>query len=284
MASFFGTTGIEVFAEASKSGVAVIVILLAAAVGSLIGFVHFRSVGFDIEGDDPEALKQLLEKKTPSGPSLPLTTATAESSIGADQLFGTPSSQPVSTDDNSHVSTGESEYFDGPLQVVTSRQAMFVASLLGGLFYALYQTMIFGMFAQSEGGLSTGEITSYVFGTRADSSLLGSLVFGGFLGLILLPLPVYGGHLFARSKNWTSYKHYGLIGLIMPILIGLAIFIVGVFITIGFAPALAISMIVYRKLAGLEPADLPEDIQVSDRRNLVGKDHVRRRYSRLVTK
>lgn len=34
--------------------------------------------------------------------------------------------------------------------------------------------------------------------------------------------------------------------------------------------------------AGVEPADLPEDIEVTDRRKLVGSNHARRRAHRVV--
>ena len=44
----------------------------------------------------------------------------------------------------------------------------------------------------------------------------------------------------------------------------------------------AIAMVVYRNMAGLEPKPVKEDVIVGDRRNLVGADHARRRYGRVV--
>jgi hypothetical protein len=44
----------------------------------------------------------------------------------------------------------------------------------------------------------------------------------------------------------------------------------------------AIAMLIYRNLAGLEPKPVAEDILVNDRRHLVGSDHARRRYGRVI--
>jgi hypothetical protein len=46
----------------------------------------------------------------------------------------------------------------------------------------------------------------------------------------------------------------------------------------------AIAMVIYRRLAGLEPKPIHEDIEVRDRRSLVGAQHARRRYGRIVMK
>jgi hypothetical protein len=35
-------------------------------------------------------------------------------------------------------------------------------------------------------------------------------------------------------------------------------------------------------MAGVEPKQVKEDIMVSDRRHLVGADHARRRFGRLI--
>jgi hypothetical protein len=50
----------------------------------------------------------------------------------------------------------------------------------------------------------------------------------------------------------------------------------------AYAIPTAIAMLFYRYLAGLEPKALPEDVEVRDRRTLVGANHPRRRYSRIV--
>ena len=41
-------------------------------------------------------------------------------------------------------------------------------------------------------------------------------------------------------------------------------------------------MMLYRRLAGVEPKAVKEDVEVRDRRNLVGADHARRRYGRII--
>jgi hypothetical protein len=44
----------------------------------------------------------------------------------------------------------------------------------------------------------------------------------------------------------------------------------------------AIAMSVYRNMAGVEPKPVKEDILVRDRRHLVGAQHPRRQYGRVV--
>jgi hypothetical protein len=41
-------------------------------------------------------------------------------------------------------------------------------------------------------------------------------------------------------------------------------------------------MVIYRSYAGLEPKHVAEDIMVHDRRHLVGANHARRRYGRVI--
>jgi len=47
-------------------------------------------------------------------------------------------------------------------------------------------------------------------------------------------------------------------------------------------PINALVGLAYHRLAGREPLSLPDDIEVSDRRALVGADHVRRHVRRIV--
>jgi hypothetical protein len=72
------------------------------------------------------------------------------------------------------------------------------------------------------------------------------------------------------------------VGAAAPIIVGLCLFVIGLLITMRLVLPLAVAMFAYRRLAGLEPAGLPEDIEVDDRRALIGADHVRRKYSRVT--
>lgn len=70
-------------------------------------------------------------------------------------------------------------------------------------------------------------------------------------------------HLIARNRGYTSYGQYFLVGLVAPPVLGLLLRAI-------FLPV------------SIKAAALKEDILVKDRRILVGKNHARRRYSRVV--
>lgn len=223
-------------------------LLCPLAAGALVGFLYHRRAGYEIEGDDPAALA---------------------AAVG------------VNDSDNPHASgtvrTDQAEYFDGPLVVRSSLGANAIAALLAGGAFVLattlsawtdpYQSPLSEFMARNGPGRT---ILQGVLGTAIPIMIL--------LGLT---------HGFLRARGKHSYRDYALAGLVGPVVFSVLIAMTGVswlaflYLLQFLAPSL-IAMLAYRRLAGLEPAPLPDDIEVSDRRTLVGADHVRRRMVRVI--
>jgi hypothetical protein len=100
------------------------------------------------------------------------------------------------------------------------------------------------------------------------------------LGLaVLMVVPTLIGHYAARYFRATSAGAYVGYGFLANVLLGL---VTGIFLVA--APFAAASLALYRRLAGLEPVGLPDDVLVRDPRALVAADHPARRYHRVIVK
>ena len=259
-AAFYGSFGPEVIAKAGTDGVAFVVGASVFFTGSLLGFAYRRLAGVDTAADDPAALAGLLNSQA--------------------QLDG---QNDTSKHHSSHISTGEAEFYDGPLQVKTSGNAVFIASLVGGGIFSLVNSLLFVAVEMLMGrSMGTAFSNTYFDNAASAHGLLGYAAYGLLLGLILLPLPVYLCHKFCQSRGWTKSHYYLVVGLAAPVIIGLCMFVVGLILTVRLIVPLGLAMITYRQMAGLEPLSLPEDIEVNDRRTLIGANHPRRRYSRVT--
>jgi hypothetical protein len=174
------------------------------------------------------------------------------------------------------VSTESAEYFDGPLQVRTSAAAIVFAGLGAGLLWSVLSIGLMSfMMISSMGPVGITHVWTDAMTNFATSYGLASVI----TGVVLQPLPVLIGHLICRGRNWTSIGAYGGVGLALGFIVSL----IGMNpLGIMFAVPSAIGLAFYRYLAGLEPKKLPEDIEVKDRRTLIGEDHARRRYRRVI--
>jgi hypothetical protein len=239
-----------------------VVVAVIALAGAIIGFLYHWRAGLEAEGDDPALLARALAVTAKGDP--------------ADPAAGTVSK------DGALVDTGGAEYFNGPLQVRTSVPLLFVASLISTGFFGLARYTIqvgneLVLRLHESPHMAAGEM----LGLAAQSQLLTIWMMG-----LIAPLPfsfLLGfGHVLVRAMNKTSYLAYALMGLGAPVLLSLLAGVVGVFYGLQAALPMAIAMCVYRNMAGLEPKPVKEDIHLNDRRNLVGADHVRRQFGRLV--
>jgi len=231
-----------------------------ALMGAVIGFLYHWRSGYEARGDDPAALARALA--TP----------------GQEGRFDGIS--PTISDDRALVNTGAAEYFDGPLQVRTSVPIMFVAALLSAGLYGL------GLFIIRVGGQMVDQARAAMpldqsLSLAVNAHLLTIVISGTFA-----PLPfavvVFLGHMLAKSLDKQSYLAYAVIGLLLPVLVSVLAGVTGVIYGVQCIFPLAIAMCVYRNMAGLEPKPVKEDILLNDRRNLVGADHARRQFGRLV--
>lgn len=245
--------GVEIHHMAKAAGYASAVLAAPAIMGVVIGYIYWKGAGYDTDNDDVDAL------------------AKASSQLNSEN----------STVDLSYISTREAEYYNGPLQVRSSFIAAGLGGMMGGLIYNAVVVFYSGIMMKNAMHSSLSSFSGGGF-AGASNNLAYGLLTAMLMGVVLLSIPIYVGHLIARAREKTDFSDYALIGGLIPIVLGLMMFVIGVMITLPFVPPMIIGMIVYRKYAGLEPMDLPEDIIARERRTLVGAEHVRRRMGRVV--
>jgi hypothetical protein len=91
-------------------------------------------------------------------------------------------------------------------------------------------------------------------------------------------------HAFLQKRGKSEIKSYVLAGVFVPL--GFAVAYIALLGPLGFLFVLPwvlpsiVTMITYHRIAGLEPLDLPDDIEVRDPRAMLPADHVRRRVRR----
>ena len=231
------------YVQAARDGIVFALILLPLLIGAATAFLMHRSLGYAVEGDDPQALQQKVS---------------GESANGAVHK------------------TDLAEYYDGPLQVRTSAMAAVIASLAGGAVFVFIQLV----------GLSDGllprEATPPLF---SQNPILFALY--GICGCaVFFYVFVMRSHAFLQRRAKTELKSYALAGVFVPA--GFAMAYIALMGPLGFIfvlpwvlPAVA-AMIAYHRLAGFEPLDIPDDIEVRDPRAMLPADHIRRRVRRVV--
>jgi len=248
-----------------KTGILSEYLAIAAVAGAILGFIYHWRSGLEAENDDPAALEAIVNgAKATVG-----ETAAAE---GAAKVSG----------DGSLVDTGETEYFAGPLQVRTSLPLMFVAALLSagafGLVQALFGTgneFLWRISGAPHPNLNEAFGQSLWLQLKVTSLL-------SFMSALPFTFVVFLGHMAVRALNRTSYAAYMAVGLCAPVLLGLFLGVMGLLVGLMAILPLMMAMCAYRSMAGLEPKPVKEDIMVKDRRDLVGADHARRQYGRLI--
>lgn len=230
---------------------------LPAITGAVFGFIYAWRAGWEIEREHPDALSEALAGHP-------------------DRAAGTASAPTPAV-----VETAEARYFHGPLRVRTSFMLMFLAALLSAFLGAVARALI-GM--GIEASYSPDRTNAQVLDHAVEMSLgVGlEMFFLILVGVLPIFLCVIAGHFLARGLKRTAAWAYFGIGLLMPL--ALALFSFGLLLVLGAMILLptAVAMVLYRQFAGLEPAPVQEDVLVSDERHLVGADHPRRQYGRVL--
>ncbi|RYF24119.1 MAG: hypothetical protein EOO77_00735 [Oxalobacteraceae bacterium] len=242
---FLLAMGSHAVGAAAEAGTLSAVLVCPLIGGALMGFLYHRRAGYETEGDDVG--------------SLAAATSDAASPAPA------------------YVSTDSAEYFSGPFVVCSSLGANAIASLLAATAFILAGTLA----ARAQPYASP--LTEFMAHNGAGLTIL-----QGVLGMAI-PIGVLLAmtHAYLRARGKYSYHDYALAGLIGPGIFSVLMAMTGmswfalIYLLQFLAPSL-LGMLVYRRLAGLEPAPLPDDIEVSDRRTLVGEDHARRRMARII--
>ncbi|MEP0390806.1 MAG: hypothetical protein ABJ205_07275 [Erythrobacter sp.] len=279
---------IHLIQTAMDNGIVSILVALNAAIGSLIGFLHLRSAGYEFDENEIAQIEEALASKASSS-AASLVSAEAQASGQASGERGQSApAQAVQTpakneaDDNTGVvRTKNGTFFDGPLQVITSGNAVFAAALSGGLVHFLYTAIIYLGFSNGKFGASES-LKDDILSGGVFSSVVFGLMFSIVVCMITLPPAIYILHKFLVSRNRVDLTSYVVAGGALPLGTGLLMFGLGLLLTHWLILPLAAAMGVYHRLAGIEPAALPDDIEVSDPRALIAEDHVRRRMRRVV--
>lgn len=243
------TTAADVVPVAEQSGIVSVVLALAALFGATLGYVYYRRAGIRAPDEDSDVVASAASSATPAA------------------IAGAPGPEAA------HVKAGSNEYFSGPLQVRTSVLVILLSGVGAGLAWTVISLLFLLLIVVGTmGPLEMAKAWSHGLGGFSAMYGFANVV----VGVVLMPIPVFVGHLICRGRGWTSFNAYAGVGLVLGLLVGV--------VSMNFMLALpcVAGLTFYRYLAGLEPKALPEDIEVRDRRTLIGADHARRRYNRIV--
>ena len=232
------------YTTAVANGAVSLLIAVPALLGAAMGFLLHRSLGFSIEGDEPEALAAGVEGKTDTPPA--------------------------------YAATQSAEYYSGPLQVRDSSMAALIAAVIGSALYMLTNAL-----AESQDHFLAGMVSPKAFGSLPTMFLSG--IFAFILPFYIFVRKAHA-FLQARGKSeLKSYILAGLVvpGLFFLAFLGLLGPFALLFVLPWILPSM-VAIGVYHRLAGMEPLSLPDDIEVRDRRALVAADHPRRQMRRVV--
>jgi hypothetical protein len=232
------------YTTAAANGAVTLLIAVPALLGAAMGFLLHRSLGFSIEGDEPEALAGTV----------------AEGKGGS----------------TAYAATTGAEYYSGPLQVRDSSMAALIAAAIGSTLYMFMQAL-----AESQDHFLAGMVSPKAFGSMPTMFLTGIFVF--VLPFYIFVRKAHA-FLQARGKaELKSYLLAGLVvpGLFFLGFLALLGPFALLFVLPWILPSIA-AMAAYHRLAGMEPLSLPDDIEVSDRRTLIATDHPRRQTRRIV--
>jgi hypothetical protein len=231
------------YVQAAQNGVLVALVLLPILIGSATAFLMHKSLGYAAEGDDPHILFQ--------------------------KVAGTSDAPGVHD-------IGSAEYYEGPLQVRTSATAGLIAAFAGSALF-VFITLV---------GLSDGVLPA---GAAPPLARQNPILFALY-GICGCAIPFYifvrRSHAFLQKRGKSEIKSYVLAGVFVPL--GFAVAYIALLGPLGFLFVLPwvlpsiVTMITYHRIAGLEPLDLPDDIEVHDPRAMLPADHVRRRVRRIV--
>jgi len=167
-------------------------------------------------------------------------------------------------------------YFSGPIQVRTSYSALFLSGALFGLLTILIG---FGLFILGV-NLAPVENVFVEWPGPTREAIAMWLIFGTIGASVLLFIPNLFAHHVARWMKVTSVGGYAGVGFLSSLALCFVIPPLGV---IALLPC-PLAMMLYRRMVGIEPIDLPSDLVVDTTDALVAADHPRRQYRRVLVR
>lgn len=248
--SFKGPTRLAVV---FGSGAGVIGLIIPFLIGSAFGFLYAWRAGWEVETEeDLDGLR-----------------ARMAGVAGADE------------GDLDAFETGGHTYFAGPIRVRTSIPLMVLAAVIGGVLHGLVRGAIRVSWEVLQLPDPTG--TEALARAGALSQYAGmEMVALAVIGAPPIALAILVGHYAARGLKQTDTWAYLGLGLVAPLVISLLTLHLFWVVAIMIMIPTAVAMAIYRSFAGLEPVPVKEDIQARRARDLVGADHPRRRFARVL--
>lgn len=232
------------YTTAAENGAISLLIAVPALLGAAMGFLLHRSLGFAVDGDEPEVL--------------------------ADAVASHPDGVPA------FARTEGAEYYSGPLQVRDSSMAALIAAVIGSTLYMFMQAL-----AESQSHFLSGIVSPEAFGSMPTMFLSG--IFAFILPFYIFVRKAHAFLQVRGKAELQSYVKAGLVvpGLFFLGFLALLGPFALLFVLPWILPSMA-AMGVYHRLAGMEPLSLPDDIEVSDLRTLISANHPRRQMRRIV--
>jgi len=242
--------------DAFQRGAGLSYLIAPAGLGAVFGFLYAHRAGWETAGDDPSALSDALAARTAA------VTGRAEA-------------------DPALVRTPGADYYDGPMQVRTVIPLMLLSAVFATILAGLLRgAMVIGreVFLVSDEGAA--RMIEHALETSPAAGI--ELLFLLVAGVLPMTIVILAGHYVARGFKTSSPAAYFGIGLILPPI--LAVFSMFLFLVLALMIMLptAVAMVIYNRLAGLEPVPVKNDVIVSDPRHLVSAEHPRRRFARII--
>ncbi|TAJ63702.1 hypothetical protein [Brevundimonas sp.] len=235
------------------SGEGVIGLIIPFLIGSAFGFLYAWRAGWEVaEEEDLDGLRARMAGVT-----------------GADER------------DLDAFQTGGHTYFAGPVRVRTSIPLMVLSAVIGGILHGLVRGAIRVSWEVMQLPDPTGAEALAHAGNMSQYAGF-EMVAMAIIGAPPIALAILVGHYAARGLKQTDAWAYLGLGLVAPLVISLLALHLFWMVAIMIMIPTAVAMAIYRSFAGLEPVPVREDVQARRNRDLVGADHPRRRFARVV--
>ena len=237
--------------DAFRRGAGIGYLIAPAALGAVFGFLYAWRASWESEADEPAALADALASRS------------------------------AEERDPVHVRTGDADYYAGPMQVRTSIPLMLLAALFASMLTGLARgVMLVGHEVSLLGDAGMSRMVEHAL---QSTGAAGFELFGLML-ISVLPMTVMilAGHYVARAFRWESPAAYFGVGLVMPPILAAVTMLLFLVIALMIILPTAVAMVIYRQMAGLEPVPVKDDVIVRDPRDLVGADHPRRQFGRVI--
>ncbi len=235
------------------SGQGVIGLIIPFAIGAAFGFLYAWRAGWDV--DEAEDLDGLRAR---------MAGVTSEEEANMDAF-----------------DQGGLDYFAGPIRVRSSIPLMLLAAVLGGILFGLARgAFVIAWEVSLLPDPGARQALAHA-GTMANYAGM-EMVFMSIIGAIPTLVCMLAGHYILRGLKRSETWAYLGAGFVTPLVLGLLWPPLYLTVALMLPIPCALAMVIYRSFAGLEPVPVKEDVIARRGRDLVGADHPRRRFARVI--